>query len=359
MRFFKRINKKLEKITKTKKILIASIVLTVAAFLSLRGGANLEEIKTTPVERKSISSEVLSTGKIRSDQEVLLNFALSGKVVWVPVAKGDFVKKGQVIATLDREKFEIALRQAQQDVIAADAELERLYDDLAKRTAAENYDDRVRRTKIEAAKNIAFDNMKLAERNLKDAVLTSPITGPIIELNTHTGDEVFPTETAARIATTQEVFFVAQIDESDIGTIRNGQKAIIILDAFPEKEIAATVDSIAPDSTITSTGATVFEVDFSLPPEDNFRLGLNGEAKITIESAENALVIPLETLVDDQYVWVKKDNQYQKREIEKGLATETEVQIISGLKEGETIVTSGFEQIGKKSLFQKMISKVT
>ena len=85
---------------------------------------------------------------------------------------------------------------------------------------------------------------------------------------------------------------------------------------------------------------------------------MNGEVKITIESAETALVIPLETLVDDKYVWVKKNNQHQKREITKGLASDTEVQITSGLEEGQTIVTSGFDQIGKKSLIQKLVDKL-
>ena len=130
MKYLKIIFKKIPKRFKNKKTLAVVVTLLLVVFFGLRGGANEDLIKTAKVEKGTIKSEVFATGKIESESQSSLNFAVSGRVVFVSVKEGDYVKKGQVIASLDREKFEIALRQAQQDVVAADAKLEKVYDDL-------------------------------------------------------------------------------------------------------------------------------------------------------------------------------------------------------------------------------------
>src|SRR3990167_3949092 len=121
MKYLKIIFRKIPKRFKNKKTLAAVVTLLLVAFFALRGGTNEDLIKTAKLEKATIKSEVFATGKIESESQSSLNFAVGGRVVFVSVKEGDYVKKGQVIASLDREKFEIALRQAQQDVIAADA----------------------------------------------------------------------------------------------------------------------------------------------------------------------------------------------------------------------------------------------
>src|SRR3990167_6531059 len=201
MKYLKIIFKKIPKRFKNKKTIVLIFAVLLIVYLGLRGGANQDLIQTANAQKGTVKSEVFATGKIESDSQSSLNFPVSGKVVWVNVKEGDFVKKGQAIASLDKEKFEVALRQAQQDVIAADAKLEKVYDDLPD-NRIESFQDKINRTAAEAVKNQAFDAVKLAERNLKDTILTALIEGTLVELNINVGDEILPTETVARIADT-------------------------------------------------------------------------------------------------------------------------------------------------------------
>src|SRR3990167_7836370 len=115
---------------KGKKAIIIAAVILVSYFFLNRGAADFDKITTSQVSRETVKSQVLASGKVTSENSATLHFAVGGKVVWVGVKEGDYVKRGQAIASLDREKYEIALRQAQQDVIAADAELAKVYDDI-------------------------------------------------------------------------------------------------------------------------------------------------------------------------------------------------------------------------------------
>ena len=85
---------------------------------------------------------------------------------------------------------------------------------------------------------------------------------------------------------------------------------------------------------------------------------MNGEAKIVTQEVQNALVIPLEAITDEKYVWLKTHSDFQKREIEKGQESETEIQITSGLTKGQEVVIAGFDQIEKKSLLQKVARRL-
>ena len=356
MRYFKIIFKKIPKRFKNKKTLAAVVTLFLVAFFALRGGANQDLIQTANVQKATIKSEVFATGKIESESQSSLNFAVSGRVVFVSVKEGDYIKKGQVIASLDREKFEIALRQAQQDVVAADAKLEKVYDDLPD-NRIESFQDKINRTAAEAVKNQAFDAVKLAERNLKDATLTSPIDGTIIELNVKAGEEVSAAETAAKVADTASIHFISEIDETDIGSISEGQNALIHLDAYPDQEINSKVQKVSSFGTTIETEATVFEVEFAFPAEDKFIIGMNGDIQITTEEKNNVLSVPVEAMAAENSVWVSKNGQYIEKEVEVGIQNDSQAEIISGIEEGETVVIEGFDEIGKKNLIQKLFRK--
>src|SRR3989344_289830 len=356
MKYLKIIFKKIPKRFKNKKTIVLIFAVLLIVYLGLRGGANQDLIQTANAQKGTVKSEVFATGKIESDSQSSLNFPVSGKVVWVNVKEGDYIKKGQVIASLDREKFEIALRQAQQDVVAADAKLEKVYDDLPD-TRIESFEDKINRTAAEAVKNQAFDAVKLAERNLKDATLTSPIDGTIIELNVKAGEEVSAAETAAKVADTASIHFISEIDETDIGSISEGQNALIHLDAYPDQEINSKVQKVSSFGTTIETEATVFEVEFAFPAEDKFIIGMNGDIQITTEEKNNVLSVPVEAMAAENSVWVSKNGQYIEKEVEVGIQNDSQAEIISGIEEGETVVIEGFDEIGKKNLIQKLFRK--
>ena len=347
----------LPKSLRSKKVIVAILVVLAFFYFLSRGAADLKKVEVSEVSRKNIREEVLASGRVSADSESKIHSAVSGKVVWVGVKSGDFVKKGRTIATLERERYEISLRQAQQDVIAADAQLVKVYDDISKGDSVETFDERIKRTTAEAIKNKAFDAVKLAERNLKDTVITSPITGTVVSVNIISGEEILPTGEVATVASTNNIKFAAEVDEIDVVKVKTGQKASIALDAYGDEIFDSKVGNIGQRSITTSTGATAFEVEIDLEELQNILLGMNGEVNILILEVVDALVVPSEALIDDKFVYVKVGDTFDKRPVEAGIASESDVEVKNGLAEGDTIVTSGFEQISKKSLLQKILKK--
>ena len=354
----KKLTKKLPKFLRSKRILVLVVVLILAlSFVLTRGGAKKDAIKTVPVMRQTIVSEVSAAGKIDSLNSSTLHFAVSGQVVWVGVKEGDYVRRGQAIAVLDRERFEIAIRQAEQDVVAADAELAKVYDDISKASGAESFDNRIKRTAAEAKKNKAFDNLKQAQRDLRDSTLISPVSGTIVNLNINPLENIFATNEVAKVADVNNIEFVAEVDETDVGTVQTDQKAQITLDAFSDENFESSVLSIGVSSITTSTGATAYEVKLPLPDPEILRIGMNGEAIIEIDTKSNVISVPPEAVIDDKFVWVKTATGYEKKEITLGISSEDKVEVVSGLEENQEIVTAGFDQIGKKSLWKKFLRK--
>src|SRR3990167_3124929 len=342
---------------KGKRAIAVAVAILILYFFLNRGAGDLDKITTVNVSREDIKSQVLASGKVTSENSATLHFAVSGKVVWTGVKEGDYVKRGQTIASLDREKYEIALRQAQQDVIAADAALEKVYDDIAHSSAdTESIDEKIKRTAAEATKNKAWDAMLGAKRNLKDATLTAPFAGTVNSLNINAGEEIFATTEVVKIADNGSLEFVAEVDETDIPKVKTGQIAQISLDAFEDESFDSEVLSINTQSIQTSTGATAYEVKLKLPKEKNFFLGMSGEGEITVDKKQDVLIIPIEEVIDDKFVYVKQDGEFVKKEVSLGLSSESDAEVTLGLSEGEEIVTGGFDQIGKKSLLQKLFS---
>lgn len=261
------------------------------------------------------------------------------------------------MATLDRERFEIALRQAQQDVIATDAVLAKVYDDISKASGVETFDNRIKRTSAEAAKNKAFDAQKLAERNLADTVILAPISGVVTQVKINAGEDVMQTNELFKIEGAGDAQFVVEVDETEIGRVKLGQKAQVKLDAYSDEPVDSKVIFIGPETITTATGATAFEVKLPLPVDSKYRFGMNGEATIEVERLDDMLVVPVEAVIEDKYVYVKKRDNFEKREVKVGVTTDTEAQILSAVNSGEVVMTTGFDQIGKKSILQKIFSR--
>ncbi|MDO8487652.1 MAG: efflux RND transporter periplasmic adaptor subunit [Candidatus Curtissbacteria bacterium] len=346
---FKFVPKKL----RSKKALAIFIVLAVVLNFGLRGGPDTSKIKTATVSQKTIQSEVSASGSIKSKNAASLKFGISGKVAGLNFKEGDYVYRGQVIGYLNAEKYLATLRQTQQDVVAADAVLQAAYDDLSKASGAESFQNQIKRTAAEATKNKAFDAMKKAEADLAATALTAPFSGTLTSLEVESGEEVFAGEEIGKIADINNINFAGEVDETEIPKVSVGQKATVKLDAYDEPTMVI-VSKIGSQSITTSTGATAYEVTLPIPSDSKFLLGMNGEARIVIGEAQDVLVIPNEAVVDDKYVRVKNGEDYSKKEIRKGLESDFEVQVTDGLSKDQVILVSGFEELGKKSLFQKL-----
>lgn len=347
--------KKLPRIVRSRRFIIGLVVIIILIFFGSRGGADQSKIKTTTVSEKTLETQVTASGKIASENESTLRFLTSGKLVWISVKEGDYVARGQTVAALDSQELEKRLKRDLNTYFKTRLDFEDVKDSQKDEVITDTLKRIAQRSQADLDNSVI--DVEIRDLAIQFSRLNSPINGYIVNKGDFfAGNFIFPTDTLAQVADFGKMQFVAEVDESEIGQVKVGQKVYITLDAFPDQPIEAQVNFIGPKTITTSTGATAFEVKINLDPPGNLRLGMNGEADIIVKEAPQSLAISLDALVDDKYVWLKTDDTFQKREIQKGLESELEVQITSGLNKDDQVVISGFDQIGKKNLVQNILS---
>lgn len=353
----KKITARIPKRLRTKKAVFVAIAVLIAMNILTRGAKDTKQIRLASAQVKTISSTVSASGIVKSESESILKFASSGKIAWISIKEGDKISAGNAIATLDKTKLEADLRISQQEVNETDAILSQIYDEQKKQKAAENFDQKIKRTTAESNKNQAYDALKKAEENLQNATIYAPFSGTITKLDAVIGDEVTQTTEIGEIADLENIVFTGEVNETDIGKVKAGQKSTISLDAFPDEQIESKVKSLGSKAITTSAGATAFEVKFELKNDKDYLLGMNGEADITTSQKNNILTIPLEALADDNHVWVLENGKYLQKEIKTGIESDVEAEVLENLNENDQVVTSGFSELAKKSLLEKILRR--
>jgi RND family efflux transporter MFP subunit len=142
--------------------------------------------------------------------------------------------------------------------------------------------------------------------------------------------------------------FTAEVDEADIDRVKVDQTAIVTLDALPGKDIKTTVRRINPAAQQTATGGTVFAVELAIEQTPlEILIGMKGDAEIEVSSVGAAITIPVEALFSEggtDYVYVYEGGKLKKTEITVGATTDTEVEVVEGLKPGQEVALSGSTQ---------------
>lgn len=324
-----------------KKYLVLLIILIIGSGLYYYSYFNkkIEPIQTTTVTRQDIKSTISASGTLNGIQTSDLKFKSSGKLAYISAKEGDVVTKGQSIASLDIKDLNIALQQARNDFLSKDATAKKAEDDVKNHESDETYAQRETRIKAQAARDSAYDAVKAAQRDFEDAVIYSPIAGLVTKTDVEPGQFVSPTDLIAQIVDHSQVYFDAEVDETDIGKISIGQKAEITLNSYENRIFEGVIAEIKPIIKETSSGATIIIVRISLgKPEINFVTGLNGQAQITINESKNVLSIPQEALKDDQTVFVKEGDKISEKKIRTGIKSDTHIEILGGLEQNQEVV---------------------
>jgi RND family efflux transporter MFP subunit len=313
--------------------IIIIVVLVIVGFVLFPKGSKL--ILTEIAKNQDVIKTISTTGKIVADNSVNLTFQFGGKLTYLGAKEGDTVKKWQAIASIDRNQLEASFRQAQQNFTAAKAASDQYYDNHRNNT--ESYDEKVRRTALDASQNIAYDQMMKAQQDLNNSTLYSPIDGI---LTSAPMDSVGVNITPATVFTVTDpttLTFSMDIDETDIGNIRNNQALIATLDAFPDKQIELTVNSIDFVSHTTTSGGNAFTVKAKLTSDKGYRIGMNGNADIIVDKRINTLTVPSSSVIDDNYIYLKKNDKFIKQKVKLGLQSDTLAEVLSGASKGDIV----------------------
>ncbi|MBN1168536.1 efflux RND transporter periplasmic adaptor subunit [Candidatus Woesebacteria bacterium] len=327
---------------KTRKYLLLIVFIALVAFFIFRKNGNGEEIYT--VMRGSLTETVTASGELSAHDMVTLNFPLPGKLGFVNVKNGEYVRSGQVLMGLNAYDLQVAVTNAQYVYLAADANAKEVEDDVQGHDEDESFEQKNRRVAAQTARDRAWENWQVAKWNLANSSLITPINGVVTNVTTRIiGDTVGVTD-GVTVVNPETMYFRSEVDEIDYPKIKLGQKVNIKLDAFPEKTFPGKVTLISPAVEETTGGALNIIVEVGLDnSEDKFITGLNGEAEFVVSQESEALTIPKKFIIikdGKNTVLLKEGARTVEKEVELGTSTQSFVEVVDGLKEGDTLIFS-------------------
>ena len=346
------------------------IALSLTAVISSCDKKPQTEFQTAKVEIGNIQTSVTATGTIEPVTSVTVGTQVSGIVSHLYVDYNSVVKTGQVIAELDRTNLTSELNSAKANLNSAQSTLnyeqanynryKTLYDKGL--VSADEYEN-ARLTYLKAKDQVttATQSVQKAQTNLGYATITSPIDGVVLSKSVEEG------QTVAASFNTPELFTIAQdltdmrviadIDEADIGGVKEGQRVSFNVDAFPDDQFEGRVTQVRQQAT-TSSNVVTYQVVISAPNKDlKLMPGLTANVTIFTLEKNDVLVapskalrfVPNETLLAEgqtiedveapHKLWTKEGNVFKAHQVETGTTNGVVTEIISGIKEGTEVLT--------------------
>ena len=358
---------------KNKKVWYGAgaIVIVILVIWFLSGGKKEQkvEFETAKVERQDIHTSITATGTIEPVTSVTVGTQVSGIVAKLYVDYNSIVKKGQVIAELDKTNLISELNRSRADLTSAQSTLNyeqsnfnryKTLHDKGLVSADEFESARLSYEKARQTVASSRESVRKAETNLGYATITSPIDGVVLSKAVEEG------QTVAASFNTPELFTIAQdltdmrviadIDEADIGGVQEGQRVSFTVDAFPDDHFEGKVTQVRQQAT-TSSNVVTYEVVISAPNNDlKLKPGLTANVTIYTFEKNNVLAIPskalrftpneallskdqkIEDVVAPAKVWTLKDNVFKAHVVEPGTSNGMMTEIVSGLSEGTEIL---------------------
>lgn len=320
--------------------------------------------------KQDIVNSVTATGTIEPVTSVDVGTQVSGVISKLYVDYNSVVKAGQVIAELDRTNLMSELSSAQASLKSAQSELDyqktnyerykALYD---KGLISANDFEQARLSYVQAQQRTRQqkESVKKAQTNLGYATITSPIDGVVLSKEVEEGQTVassFSTPTLFKIARDlTDMRVIADVDEADIGDVKEGQRVTFTVDAFPDDTFEGQVTQVRQEAT-TESNVVTYEVVISAPNDDlKLKPGLTANVVIFTMEAKDVLAVPSkalrftpheamlnsdETITDTdakEKVWVKEGSNLKAVAVETGMTNGTLTQITRGLKPGTHVLT--------------------
>lgn len=357
-----------------KRTLVIAAVAAIAALAVwlLSGGKKEEKITfdTAAVAPANIMNSITATGTIEPVTSVTVGTQVSGIVSKLFVDYNSVVKKGQVIAELDKTNLMSQLNTAKTQLATAQSQLNyqtanyKRYKTLFEKglVAADDFDNaKLSYTQAKEQVASAKEEVQRAQTNLGYATITSPIDGVVLSKSVEEG------QTVAASFSTPELFTIAQdltnmqvvadVDEADIGDVKEGERVTFTVDAYPDDTFEGEVKQVRQEATTTNNVVT-YEVVISAPNADlKLKPGLTANVTIYTAERKGVLSVPSKALrftpqketvgkmkiVDvanaKNKVWTIEGNSIVAHKVNIGMTDGTNTQIVGGIAEGTKVVT--------------------
>jgi len=387
-----------------KRAAIAAAVvalLGVIIYFSIRGGGgDVEKVYAEPVKVQKLEATVTAPGEVDPKFKVNISAHVIGKIDHLYFNEGDTVTKGQKLLDLEKPSFlaardnvraqletrRVEVTRAKTQLATAEAAFKRAQNLLGQGIQAQEAFDQARQNLDNARAAYAASQQGVqqtaaslvqADTDLSYTTITSPTTGKVVQLNTREGEVVIPGtmnnpgSVLAVIADMSQILVEAEVGETEVVGIKVGLPAKIHVDAIPDKEYAGHVTEIGSSAAVhtgSASGLRYFKVKVAFDDADErLRPGMTSNVSIVTSTSDRALTVPIQSVVervpgaknsdDDEnaeanavkkkYVFVIADAKVKQREVTTGISDATRVAIVSGLKEGEKVVTGPVRALKK------------
>ena len=358
---------------KNKKLWIALgvVALAIVAYFLLSGGKKEEkvEFETAKVDKGNIHTTITATGTIEPVTSVTVGTQVSGIVSKLYVDYNSVVKKGQVIAELDKTNLISELTAQRANLSSAQSSLnyqqanynryKTLYDKGL--VSANEYENALLQyNQAKEQVNTARESVQRAQTNLGYATITSPIDGVVLSKAVEEG------QTVAASFNTPELFTIAQdltdmrviadIDEADIGGVKEGQRVTFTVDAFPADQFEGSVTQVRQQAT-TESNVVTYEVVISARNNDlKLKPGLTANVTIYILEKNDVLAVPSKALrfmpneailkegqvIEDveapRKLWTLEGNEFKAHKVETGITNGMMTEITGGISAGTEVL---------------------
>jgi HlyD family secretion protein len=392
-------------------IIIGLIVVffVVIALICSRKGTPDTRVTTDEVKSGNIVAKVNATGRVKAKAEVNIQAEIYEIISRIPVEEGDTVKQGDLLVRLRQDSYQYSVDQARADLQTAKSNLERA------KSALEYADFKYQQAKELRGKNLASEEALISARDqhtlaktssetaaqavqkaqiaLEQALdyyekteILSPINGVVTALNYEVGERTMiasPNVPGAIIMTVSDLSTLeveVRVDETDIKDLRVGQKAEIVIDAFPDTTFNGVVTNVGASAQISGSSISEQVTDFLvnvqlLDKYDLIKPNLTAEVDIITGTAENVPKLPIQAIVavdklpgdndstqadDEKSVEEKtsdlRDKLYEGvyiydngiarfRQVELGIQDQANIEIKSGLDAGEEVITGPYRAL--------------
>lgn len=341
-----------------KKLLLILIVLVLAVTAGcgrkkapVTAKVEAIPVKVSTVETGDIKEIFTTTGTIEAADQAIVSAKASGRVTYVRVQLGDYISKGQVLVTLERDDVNNQMNQAKVSVVQAELNYKQAKDNFTRKQKlfAEQI---ISQQEFDSAQNqldIAESQLKqshigvdLVDSQIKNTEVRAPISGYIGSRQVNGGEMVSPGAPLFSIVDLSQVYVTVNLSDSYISQAKVKQQAEVTLAASPDKVFLGSIAQIAPMAdAITKTYPTKILLNNS---SKVFKDGMLTQVKLNFNEQKNAVKLPIEAIIDEtggKAVYIVENNTAVRKPVEVGISDGKFVQILSGLTGGEQVVVMG------------------
>lgn len=293
-------------------------------------------VEVVGVGRQPISASYAGTANLEAPGESQVVAKTSGVMVQLLAEEGQYVTKGQVLARLDGDRVRLEAQRSAATVNKLENNYRRSQKLRQEKLVSADSDEQIR-YELEAARA----SLALAKLELSYTNIVAPISGVVAQRMVKPGNLISLNAPVFRIVDNSRLEAALNVPEREMAVLKQGMPLRMVVDAIPGKVFEGKVDRVSP---VVDSGTGTFRVVCAFAGNETLRPGMFGRIEVIFDQRDNVLTIPRSALLEDEgetAVYVIRANKAVRVPVKLGYINGQIVEIVSGLKENEKVVTAG------------------